>query len=83
MAAQHGEEESLPWIMETHLGMTDMLPVFEAGSLAGVHFFCSVLFPRPHAGSQVTGRYGNAASFGCSFCLISVALEGELQGFYV
>lgn len=85
MLFQRGEEESLLWMMEAHLETADILPLFEACSLAGVYssstsFVLSFFFsPFTHTHSQETGRYGNNVSF----WLISVALEGELEGFYV
>lgn len=41
----------------------------------------SVLLLPAQTESWVKGEYGNETPFGSSFILISVALQGELQGF--
>lgn len=88
MPSQQGKEESLMWMIETHLGTasrTDTVP--DIVSLTGV---CSattsfVLCVSPAHTQTRRWQVGMVMQppFVCSFRLISVALEGHLEGFYV
>lgn len=87
MLSQQRKEDSLMWMIESHLGTAsraEIVPIAWTRSLTVTSSFVLCVFSLTH--TQALRSFAGMVMrlpFGRSFHLISVALEGKLEGFYV